>query len=59
MSLRDFLELFDTQMPVTIYYDCDSYGPYKIREVPDRWLREKVSQVFIEEGYDTIEIDVT
>ncbi len=59
MSLREFLKLLDTMMPVTIYYDCDEYGPYGIGKVPQKWLDQKVFQIFIEEDSDSIGIDVT
>lgn len=59
MTLKEFLRMLDTMLPVTIYYDCDSYGPYDIGHVPSRWLNEKVFQIFIEENSDSIGIDVT
>ncbi len=59
MKLRDFLNMLDTMMPITLYYDCDTYGPYKTTEVPKRWLDRKIFQIFIEEEYDSIYIDVT
>lgn len=59
MKLKEFLKMLDTMLPIIIYYDSDTYGPYDIGKVPRRWLNEKVFQIFIEEDSDSIGIDVT
>ena len=58
MTLREFIKLLDTMLPVTIYYDSDSYGPYKTRDIPSKWLNRKVFQIIIDEDFEVIGIDV-
>ena len=59
MTLKDFLKMLDTIMPIKIYYDGDDQGTYKAQDIPKKWLDQKVFQIFIDEWYEYIGVDLT
>lgn len=56
MTLKEFLKLLDSILPIRIYVYDDDEGVFRYDEVPSRYMNRKVEDIFIDENYEDIGI---
>lgn len=58
VTLREFLKLLDTMIPVTIYYYDEEIGTFSTGSVPEKWLDHKIDGIYIDAAHEEICIGV-